>query len=327
MISVIIPVYNVEKYLEKCLNSIVNQTLDNIEIILVEDCSTDKSLEICKRYSYKYDNIKLIQHEVNKGLSAARNTGLEYASGKYIGFIDSDDWVDKYMFEKLYKHIQDNDADIAICGIMSILKNGEKIKSKMPQNEVLYTQEEILNNFFDSNISAHAWDKLYKKELFVNNNIRYPEGKYYEDVYPTYKLLSKSKKVVIIKEYFYNYNRRDESITTSEFSEKNLDALEQLDNIKKDMISNNIYDSYKYGYESRYARNLMDNLIIKLIKNKSNFDINKFYKLKIKNNYKENTKYYIKNNKLSLKMKIKIFIIRNLFSIYSLLVKLKTSLN
>lgn len=228
LISVIVPVYNVEKYLPKCINSILNQTIKNLEIILVDDGSKDNSGKICDEFSKK-DNRIIVIHKENNGLSSARNAGLEIAKGNYIGFVDSDDWLDENMYEILLKLIKDNDADISCCKFFKTANSEELIPSI--NNEVIesFTNIEGLNNFYNDLYSQTvvAWNKLYSKKLF--DNVTYPIGKIHEDEGTTYKLFYKADKIIYTNRPLYYYRITPNSITTSKFNKKRLDILDIYD--------------------------------------------------------------------------------------------------
>ena len=175
LISVVIPVYNVKPYLERCINSVVNQTYKNLEIILVDDGSTDGSDKICDDYSKKYKNIEVI-HKKNGGLSDARNVGIENAHGQYIQFIDSDDYVNNKMIEILYNNLKNTNSDISVCRPYSFSNVSEIKDYKIEENLVEYEGIDILKNMYnDYLVTVVAWNKLYKKSIF--NKIRYPKGR------------------------------------------------------------------------------------------------------------------------------------------------------
>ena len=180
LISVIVPIYKVEKYLKRCIESIINQTYHNLEIILVDDGSPDKCGEMCEEYSKKDKRIKVI-HKENGGLSDARNKGLEIATGKYIGFVDSDDFIDKDMYKVLYNNLKNNNADMSICSIYQF-ENEEEIVKGYNKNEtvITYNKQEMFNNFYDDLLrNVVAWNKLYKADIF--KDIKYPKGKAVEE--------------------------------------------------------------------------------------------------------------------------------------------------
>ena len=204
MISVVVPVFNVEKYLKKCIESIINQTKKELQIILVNDGSTDKSGKICDSYKEKDKRICVI-HKKNGGLSSARNAGINIARGQYIAFIDSDDWIEPDYFELLYKGIEKFNADISVIQFNKI-RDFKKISyiSKTYTEWYKYNNEEAMRILFSDKIIGYsAVNKLYKTELF--SNIRYPEGLLMEDKATTYKLIDKSKSIVVNKSQKYHY--------------------------------------------------------------------------------------------------------------------------
>lgn len=229
-ISIVVPVYNVEKYLEKCLDSIIKQTFIDVEILLIDDGSTDNSLKICKNYAEKDDRIRVI-HQINQGLSAARNTGIENAKGKYIGFIDSDDYIDEDMYEYLYNQITNQDADIAVCGIYN--EYADIIRRAYPQDEyIVATQKEAMSMVLEANkISVNAVNKLYKREIF--KDLRYPVGKLSEDAHLILEILLQANRIVISTTPKYHYVHRENSITTAPYTQKDLSVIEAYVNNKK----------------------------------------------------------------------------------------------
>ncbi|WP_160689425.1 glycosyltransferase [Clostridium sp. C2-6-12] len=228
LISIIVPVYNVEKYLPQCINSLINQTFKNLEIILVDDGSLDTSGEICDEFS-KIDNRIIVIHKENNGLSSARNAGLEIAKGDYIGFVDSDDWLDENMYEILFKLIKDNDSDISCCKFFKAADSDEKIP--IINNEIIqsFTNIEGLNNFYTDlyTQTVVAWNKLYNRNLF--DNIVYPTGKIHEDEGTTYKLFYKANKITYTNKPLYYYRTTPDSITTRKFNKKRLDIIDVYD--------------------------------------------------------------------------------------------------
>lgn len=206
-ISIIVPIYNVEKYLGECLDSLINQTYTNLEMILVNDGSTDNSLEIAQEYSLKDSRIKLFS-KTNGGLSDARNFGLKQATGDYIGFLDSDDKVFNNIYEVLLKLIKENNSDMSMC---SYLRSDEEYD----KNEIIvntFEIKDIYNDIILDKINAHVWDKLFKKNVF--DDITFPYGLHFEDLAIFYKLAFKMKKITISNEklYWYRVDRKD-SIT------------------------------------------------------------------------------------------------------------------
>ncbi|MGL5357206.1 MAG: glycosyltransferase [Cetobacterium sp.] len=214
-VSVIVPVYNVEKYLDKCLKSIVNQTLKDIEIIIVNDGTKDNSEEIILKYEKKDKRIKYYKKE-NGGLSDARNYGLEKSTGEYISFIDSDDFIDSDMLEKMYNNAKENESDIIVCGFKSVYESGIK-RTEKKYDKIKF--KDILEISF-------AWNKIYNHSFLKTLNFRFPVGKHFEDMYCIPELAIKTSKITSISETPYNYVIRENSITTKRDNSKIFDLLE-----------------------------------------------------------------------------------------------------
>lgn len=210
-ISVIIPVYNVEKYIKRCVDSVLRQTHTDLEIILVNDGSTDNSGSICDEYASRDSRVKVI-HKANGGLSSARNAGIDIATGDYIGFVDSDDFIDTDMYRILLDAMLENEADISVGGYYELSGNKLKLSNDMTKIKVYTADGAIEELLYDRAIKSHAGDKLYKKSLF--DGIRYPVGKTMEDICTTYKLFERAGKVIYIGNALYYYmTDRAESIT------------------------------------------------------------------------------------------------------------------
>ncbi len=292
-ISIVVPVYNVQKYLSKCIDSLINQTYKDIEIILVDDGSLDGSGNICDAYAKKDKRIKVI-HKKNGGLSDARNKGIEIATGEYITFIDSDDYVSLKYCETLYKLIKKHNADISIGNYHPFYEN-EIVKEKIDDNEIVMSSKEALEYLYDKDYCVTmrvAWGKLYKKELF--NKIRYPKGKINEDEFVIHHLYDKTNKVVFTKSTLYYYFQRDTSIMGEKFSIKRLDALEAL----KERIE--FFD--KKGF--------------KKLKFKACTDYNHFIKVNYYNTKDKNLKKKLKENLLPVSYFKDYFKLKNYIGYY-----------
>lgn len=246
LVSVIVPIYKVEKYLSRCVDSILNQTINNIEVILVDDGSPDKCPELCDSYALKDRRIKVI-HKENGGLSDARNAGLEVASGKYIAFIDSDDWIEPIMFEELCYAAEAFDSDIAECDFCNVYKDKIVNEMKSGSTGLYYTATNLEALRYQMNWSYFkcvAWNKIYKSYLFSDGK-RYPKGKYHEDEFFTYKITYASKKLVYVDKALYNYDRtREDSITGGRFNANGLDAVEAWRDKAKFYESQNLQELY-----------------------------------------------------------------------------------
>ncbi len=227
LISIIVPVYNVEKYLGKCIESIMAQTYENIEILLVDDGATDTSGAICDAYAEKDARIRVI-HKANGGLSDARNRGIEEAKGELLGFIDSDDYIDADMFEVLYRTMAKYDADMSMCGVYELYE-GQKVEQVSEIKDFCTDAEGAMKIVMDGMINyAYAVNKLYKRELF--NEVRYPVGKIIEDAFVILFLLDKTSKVALTNEKKYYYFHRENSITSNSFRQKHFDCIEAHEN-------------------------------------------------------------------------------------------------
>jgi len=225
LISVIIPVYNVNKYLNKCIGSIVNQTYKNLEIILVDDGSTDNSGEICDEWKQKDSRIKVI-HKENGGPSNARNFGIEIAIGKYLFFIDADDYLNSDNIETLYKNLIENDSDISASG--HIYETYIVQENKCAKESYVADSEEALKRLFTgNNLFVVIWGKLFKKELF--EEIRFPVGKINEDVATLYKLIHKANKISNINKPGYHYVQRQNSLIHQKYGEERITVVEILE--------------------------------------------------------------------------------------------------
>ncbi|NQX46881.1 glycosyltransferase [Paenibacillus tritici] len=221
-ISIIVPIYNVELYLNKCVDSILAQSFSNFEVILVNDGSPDKCGEICEYYK-ELDPRVVVIHKQNGGLSDARNYGIEVARGRYIGFVDSDDWIEPDMYESLYSLITSHDADIAACGHYEVMDDVPLEKSFSHEVHVYNNAQGLDKLLEDKEIQNLAWDKLYKAELFAQ--VRYPVGKYFEDIFTTYKLFLQADKTVLLDSPKYMYLKRSDSITGAMNNKKYYDRF------------------------------------------------------------------------------------------------------
>lgn len=213
LLSVIIPVYKVEKYLRQCIDSVINQTYKNLEIILVDDGSPDNCGKICDEYVEKDKRVKVI-HQLNKGLSGARNAGTELAKGEYIAYVDSDDWLDIHMYEELFKVLNKYNLDMVRCAAFESDGNSKKIISpKKEYANKLFTDEEVLERYFDEFLCKIVWNTIY--DIRIVKEIISPEGYHSEDNYVSGMYLHRSKRMMIINKPFYYYRKNPESITNS----------------------------------------------------------------------------------------------------------------
>ena len=242
MISVIVPVYKVEKYLDKCVSSIVNQSCRDLEIILVDDGSPDNCPEMCDAWAVQDSRIKVI-HQKNGGLSAARNAGLKMAVGEYIGFVDSDDYIEPDMYEQLFKNMQENESDIAVCGCFIADENG-KIKAIKENRGGVYEQKEAVE-VLSLSMNNSAWNKLYKKSIIGNN--LFESGRIFgEDHLFLLHILERCKKVSFLNKPLYYYLQRGDSITGVKFNAKAFDQIYMKDALFAFAAEHYPYIAYHY---------------------------------------------------------------------------------
>ena len=229
-VSIIVPVYNVEKYLAKCLDSLVNQTLEDVEIIVVDDGSRDNSKQIIDEFQTKYpDKIKSFVKE-NGGLSDARNFGLDRANGEYIGFVDSDDYVTAEMFEEMFSLAQKYDAEMVICNLQKVDENG-KIVQKLTQVPNMPEKIDLAKNLsVFSDLGYFACNKLFRRDLFENK--RFKKGVHFEDIQLVPQLLLSCKTLAQTQNYHYQYLERQDSITKTH-TEKGLDLLNAVKDVEE----------------------------------------------------------------------------------------------
>ena len=222
IISVIVPVYKVEEYLDECVKTIVDQTYTRMEIILVDDGSPDRCPQMCDEWAKRDSRIKVI-HKANGGLSDARNAGLDICTGDYIAFVDSDDWIKPDMYQKMLEAIEEENADLCACNIISCYPNREVAWGA--KEYIVGDSEKMLDLIYsDSIFPVCAWNKLYRRKLW--EDFRFPVGKICEDAFTTYLLVDKADRIVQITEPLYCYRIRPESIMTSSFSRKSMDEEE-----------------------------------------------------------------------------------------------------
>ena len=285
-ISIIIPAYNVEKYISKCLDSIFNQTYTNLEIIIVNDGSTDNTRRICEEY--KDDRIKLI-NTLNGGVSQARNIGLDNVTGDLITFIDPDDYVESDYISLLYNNLINEQADISITSHKIVTP--KKRYDKYSYSRYTSDSKSILDKLlYDEKIDTSLWAKLYKKELF--DNVRCPLGKVFEDTAITYKLISKAKKIVVDLKPTYNYVIREKSITNELFNINKLDLIEMTINMTNDIRT--MYPDLSKGCDRRLMFSYLATLTQLARVKEKNIDIQR----KIMKYIKDNRRKVLKDKRI-----------------------------
>lgn len=315
-ISIIVPVYNVEKYLHKCVDSILAQTFTDFELILVDDGSPDNSGAICDEYEKKDERVKVI-HKKNGGLSDARNAGIDAAQGRYFGFVDSDDYIENDMYELLYKNIIENSAEMSICGIYDIYK-GKKTR-KIPMFQKVISKNDAMKMVLEAEvISVHAVNKLYKRELF--DTIKYPINKITEDAAIILQLLDQCQKVVVDSSQKYYYFHRENSISSNKFSVRDLDTIE-------------VWENNEYWIKNRYPELLnnvhtrvcwanfvvLDKIILAYDSWEAYPDVSK----KIRDFLTDNFYFIIKNQRFTFGRKLSMILLLASIRVYGFLVKVQ----
>lgn len=246
-VSVIVPIYNVEKYLEKCINSLLSQTLEDIQIILVNDGSKDNSGNIAKECEKNNKNRIIYVEKENGGLSDARNYGLKYATGDFIAFLDSDDYIEKNAYEEMYNKAIEENADYVECDFIWEFPNKIRVDKQYP-----YKNKKEMLSF----VRVVAWNKLIKRQLITDNNLEFPKGLRYEDVEFTYKLIPFINKFAYVDKPFIHYVQREGSIANVQ-NERTAEIFTVLDNVIEFYKKNNIYEKYRDELEYNYARYLL----------------------------------------------------------------------
>ncbi len=301
-ISIIVPVYNVERYLERCLNSLINQTHKNLEIILIDDGSTDGSGKICDRYEMENKNVKVF-HNSNKGVSNARNFGILKATGQYIGFVDADDFVDYNMFERLCNQMLfNNNIDISMCTYYKY----DNVDNKKKEEDVISADNSLKYVISNVKYKGFVWNKLFKKNIIIDNHLKFnPKIDMGEDLLFCIEYLSYANQVAVLSDCLYHYEDRCDSISNIKFNEKRFtiiqayDYILELNNVKN---NNEILELLK---EKQIIHEI--SLLVKLIIS-FNIDNRKKYTKEIIKRIKSNDIKKIK--KSNLKYKVLFFIIK-----------------
>ena len=282
LISIVVPVYNVERYLDKCVQSIVDQTYKKLEIILVDDGSTDKSGTICDNWKEKDSRVKVI-HQKNQGVSTARNTGVKNSTGIWITFSDNDDYMDPDLIENLYKSAKENNADIAVGGhfVTTFYKEFEV----SPEKSFVTDSEEMILRLYSGKGQTFVWGKLFKKNLF--DDIKFPDGKIGEDVAVLYRLFDKAERISNIDKAGYHWIQRATSLGHRKFGRNKVVVIDFLEDMEKMVMEKypNILDEierfilvetavyallcYKNNFKEEY-KVLIDKLRLRIKRNLAN---------------------------------------------------------
>lgn len=318
LVSVVVPIYNVEQYLQKCLNSIRNQTYKNLEILLINDGTKDNSLEICNKNAKKDERIKVVSQK-NGGLSKARNTGLKKATGEYICFIDADDFIDEHYIEYMLRNVIESDSDICACDFYYINEDEETWSKNVIKNNQEFTNIEAICDILGEKQTTEvmAWNKLYKRSLFIDNNIIFPVGKLHEDNFTTYKLYYFAKKITLINDKLYYYLQRNNSIMSQKF---NIKRLEILDAVKE---TRDFFKNYNLKIDTKlidcYELSIILNLVNTMMRN--NYDGKERQELidKIKNSKKN----YLHNQYIGPKNRLLVVLLGKTGKLYSKILAFK----
>lgn len=336
-LSIVLPVFNVEKYLERCIKSILEGTYKDLELVIVNDGTKDDSENIIIRYLEKYNNITYIVKE-NGGLSHARNVGYTYAKGEYIAFFDSDDYIEKDMYEKLMAKVKDYNYDIVVCDLyMEYEQTGKKIyvgsnvekeyKDVEEDNNEISIRKEIMENIY---IAVH--NKIYKKELIektFENGMPFVNGMYYEDIVYTYSILQNTRSISFVKEPLYYYVQRTSSISNN-YDKKLYDIITSVEMLIENAVENNRFEDYKEILEYIGIRYMYGTFMKRIAKTKNKKiylegynrviqEDKKIYekygilgKNKKKNSILNNCKDYSECKEKSLRLKLKNLILKNM---------------
>ena len=311
LISMVVPIYNVEEYLKECLDSILGQTYRNLEIILINDGSTDGSFSICEEYAERDDRIRLISKK-NGGLASARNRGIKEAKGDYIGFVDSDDRIHGKFVEALIHAILLNGCEIATSDYTNNLK---KLKFAKNCNVILERNDAISGLLDDGGYKCFACNKLFKRTCF--SGISFPEGELFEDIIPMYKLFNKAGRIAYIKCPLYYYRTRKGSISRARFSKGNYHLIKSIDYLLRNALEDNKNDRDRLmlGYLSYYMGFVRRGML-------AGADIEKEIK-RLRQLVKRNKRnIYIKHSNIRNLKKVELIIFSDFPLMYSLIINI-----
>lgn len=313
-VSVVVPAYNAENYLEKCVDSLLAQTLEEIEIIVVNDGSKDKTREMLDKYQEQYPDRMKVFHKENGGQSDARNYGIQRATGEYIGFVDSDDWIEKDMYRLMYEKAQEKSYDVVVCDFAEI-RDGKAINYtsgvEMDGEGIDYMKKSMLE------IYSSPWNKIYKRELVAEHLFKH--GVWYEDVEFLYRMIPKINSIGVVRQNLYNYLIRKGSVSNTTHV-KIYDQLENWNGLVAYYKEQGFYEEYKAEIEYCYVRYIYA-LFIKSMASFGKTEFKKAVKDAVKNvnqtfpDYKNN--YYLKHGGL------KAFYLRNFNSLFADLIYIK----
>lgn len=264
IISVIVPVYNVQDYIEKCLDSILSQTFTNFELICVNDGSTDNSREILEKYKKRDCRIKIIDKQ-NGGLSSARNAGMDVARGEFLSFIDSDDWVDVTMLEKLYKSINFYNSDIAICAVHQFDETNQQIDDSNPYYTLEFFDKSFDNTVFSyknvkpfiMDVCVMAWNKLYRRSFIQNCNAKFPQGLIFEDGPFFFNIFFKTQRVSIVRDFLYYYRINRKNSIIQKAGKKFLDVISVTEIMYNEIKNLEDFNDFRYTFFRKKVEDLI----------------------------------------------------------------------
>lgn len=316
-VSIIITAYNVEKFIKKCIESVIAQTFKQLEIIVVDDGSTDSTLKTIKEITENHSNI-IVLNKNNDGVSEARNLGIKHAKGVYITFVDGDDWIEADMIENMYIKAEELGADVTVCDAIVDYEDGRRFYLK--SGDIKEYGEKLINNKnIIVNMLPAVWNKLYKKTLFTEKNIYFPKGAIGEDLATTFRILVSCDKICKVNRGYYHYIQREGSLMR-QYNDQIFDIYQMFDVMKKFLYETNNYKIYKNEYEYLFLGNGIFSILMKIQKYKGDHvvaltKINKVLKSEIKN-ISDNIyyKYLTRNQKIYL-----FFIKHNIFFAYIML--------
>ncbi len=255
-VSIIVPIYNVENHLEKCLESLINQSLKEIAIILVNDGSKDGSGEIAKEYQNRYPNKIMYLEKENGGLSDARNYGIPYATGEYVAFLDSDDYVELTTYEEMYQLAKQEQSDMVECDFYWEYPD----KRKEDRGEIYHNKKEMIEK-----VRVVAWNKLIKREILETSQVQFPKGYYYEDVEFTYRLIPYLTKISFLKKPCIHYVQREGSIANVQ-NERTKEIFDVLEHVITYYQQKGIWEEYQLQLEYIYSRYLLCSSLLRMVK-------------------------------------------------------------
>lgn len=317
LISIVVPVYNVKPFLDKCVKSLIEQTYKNIEIILVDDGSTDGCFEICDEWK-KRDSRIIVIHQKNGGLSNARNTGISSSNGEYIMFIDSDDYVESTMVEILYNNLISLDVDLTICNFYYTVNGKDLRKGNLKGTFIIEGNEKY--NYLYNEFSLRtiiSWNKLYKKSLF--DNLKFPDGLIHEDQFIIAPLLDKIKKIgFLMDDYLYHYVQRDNSIMKT-FNMKRFDIIKGLNN-RIEFFKNKKLDDFVL--KTRVERVQSLHLLLKKCHHFGYDEKDKSIVENYEKTYRDELKYLKSEKNITFVSKLKVYLLYFCPKVYDLLKKI-----